>query len=100
MFNTHLINNISHKISNLFHLKIKILNLDCQETCSLHFENVFSRDAPKILYIWGKFKFLEYLLNMSPFFHEHFVLNQDVFLLFKFVSLSFFVISELSLCCF
>ena len=44
--------------------------------------------------IWEKFKSLEYLLNMSPSFREHFVFNQDVFLLFEFVSLSVFVMSE------
>ena len=31
---------------------------------------------------------------MPPYFREHFVLNLDVFLLFEFVSLSVFVISE------
>ena len=35
---------------------------------------------------------------MSSSFHEHFVLDQDVFLLFEFVSLSVFIISALSLC--
>ena len=68
-------------------MKLKTLNLDCQESFSLHFENILSHDTPKTLF--GK-----NLLNMSPSFREHFVLNQDVFLLFDFVSLSVFVISE------
>ena len=50
IFNTCLINNIFCFISNLFDLKLKILNLNCQESCSLHFENIFSSDTPKILF--------------------------------------------------
>ena len=104
IFNTHLINNISCFISNLFDLKIKILNLDwIQESYSLDFENI----------IWEKFKFLEYLLNMSPSFHEHLVFNQGheliLFCSWKKYMFSFYlglfqfsilVISELSLWCF
>ena len=61
-------------------MKLKILNLDwSQELCSLHFENICWHDAHKIL---GKFKFLEYQLNMSPFFHEHSVLDQGYELFF------------------
>ena len=34
VFNTRLIDNITSLISNFFDLKLKILNLDCQESCS------------------------------------------------------------------
>ena len=41
IFNTCLINNISCFISNLFNLKLNILNLDwSQESYSLYFENI------------------------------------------------------------
>ena len=51
IFNTCLINNISCFISNLLDLKLKILNLDWhKESYSLHFENNFSHEKPKILF--------------------------------------------------
>ena len=39
----------------LLHIKLiifetQILNLDCRESCSLHFENIFSRDTTEILF--------------------------------------------------
>ena len=49
-FNTYLIN-ISCFISNLLDLKLKISNLDWhKESYSLHFENNFSHEKPKILF--------------------------------------------------
>ena len=50
IFNTYLIN-ISCFISNLLDLKLKISNLDWhKESYSLHFENNFSHEKPKILF--------------------------------------------------
>ena len=70
------------------------------------FWKYFSCDTTQNI-IWEKFKFLEYLISMSPSFHEHFVLNQDHDLIFfcswkKYIfsfclSLFHFPFSELSL---
>ena len=74
IFNKRLINNISCFKLNLFDLKLKILNSDWrQEIVAIAFKKKsFTWHTQNI--IWEMFKVLEYFLDISPFFHEHFAL--------------------------
>ena len=68
IFNRRLINILCFK-SNLLTENIKFrLTL---RNHLLHFENIFSCDTPKT---FGVFKFVGYFLNISPSFHEYFIL--------------------------